>query len=130
MERCASHSKVTGEGNAPWVRHGEAGCPVETTLRLIGGKWKARIAFHLYDGPLRYTELRRALPGISAQVLTGGLREMERDGLVSREVFAEVPPRTEYRLTPVGESLAPVVEAMSAWGQSYREAQNAGGRAA
>ena len=118
MQMSVSQFSVTED--APWVRHGETGCPIDTTLRLIGGKWKPRAAYALRGGALRFTELRNRLAGISPQVLTGVMREMERDGLVSREVFAEVPPRTEYRLTPVGESLRPVMDAMCAWGESQQ----------
>lgn len=119
MEECVSQKKVTED--VPWVRHGESGCPVDTTLRLIGGKWKPRIVHLLRSGPQRYTEVRRHLTGISSQVLTVVLRELERDGIVSRAVFAEVPPRTEYRLTELGETLGPVMEAMCRWGQAYSE---------
>lgn len=101
------------------MRHGETGCPIDTTLRLIGGKWKPRMVYQLRGGALRYSDLRARLPGISSQMMTVVLREMERDGLVSREAFAEAPPRTEYRLTPMGESLRPVMDAMCAWGEAH-----------
>jgi DNA-binding HxlR family transcriptional regulator len=98
-------------------------CPVEVTLAVIGGKWKAVLIFHLVRGGAhRFAELRRKTPGISERVLTRQLRELEADGIVRREVFAEVPPRVEYSLTEYGESLRPVTEAMCAWGKGHASA--------
>ncbi|QDE70386.1 MULTISPECIES: winged helix-turn-helix transcriptional regulator [Myxococcus] len=96
-----------------------AGCPVEATLDLIGGKWKGLILYHLLDGTLRFGELRKRIPGVTARMLTQQLRELEASGLVHRKVHAEVPPRVEYRLTELGESLRKVVLALRAWGESY-----------
>lgn len=96
-------------------------CPVETTLVLISNRWKTLIIRDLLDGTRRFNELRRSVSGISQKVLTSNLREMESDGLVRREVFAEVPPRVEYSLTPLGESLRPVLDALAAWGTSFKE---------
>ncbi len=96
-----------------------AGCPVEATLDLIGGKWKGLILYHLLDGTLRFGELRKCIPGVTARMLTQQLRELEASGLVHREVHAEVPPRVEYRLTELGESLREVVLALKAWGEGY-----------
>lgn len=96
-------------------------CPVETTLVLISNRWKTLIIRDLLDGTRRFNELRRSVSGISQKVLTSNLREMESDGLVHREVFAEVPPRVEYSLTPLGESLRPVLDALAAWGMSFKE---------
>jgi DNA-binding HxlR family transcriptional regulator len=95
-------------------------CPVETTLEVIGGKWKAVLIFHMMRGGAhRFAELRRKTHGISERVLTRQLRELEADGIVRREVFAEVPARVEYSLTEYGESLRPVTEAMCAWGKLH-----------
>ena len=96
-----------------------AGCPVEATLDLIDGKWKAIILYHLLKGTLRFNELRRRLAKITQRMLTRQLRELEEVGLVSRTVFAEVPPRVEYALTPDGKSLEPVIRALWVWGDAY-----------
>jgi DNA-binding HxlR family transcriptional regulator len=94
-------------------------CTIETTAGLIGGRWKAVVIFHLLAGTRRFGELRRLLPNATARMLTLQLRELEADGLVRRKVFAEVPPRVEYTLTDVGESLGPIVTAMGVWGKRY-----------
>nr|WP_264018263.1 helix-turn-helix domain-containing protein [Mycobacterium noviomagense] len=95
-------------------------CPVEATLAVIGGKWKAVLIFHLMtDGAQRFAELRSKTRGISDRVLSRQLRELESDGIVHREVFAEVPPRVVYSLTEYGQSLRPVTEAMCAWGKRH-----------
>src|SRR5215813_15514447 len=95
-------------------------CPAETTLSIIGGRWKVILLYHLFQGVKRFSELQRALTGISQKMLTQQLREMERDGLVHREVYAEVPPKVEYSLTPLGQTLGPIVKAMTDWGNMYR----------
>jgi DNA-binding HxlR family transcriptional regulator len=98
-------------------------CPVEVTLAVIGGKWKAQLVFHMSrGGAQRFAELRRKTPGISERVLTRQLRELESDGIVRREVFPEVPPRVEYSLTEYGATLKPVTEAMCTWGKRHRDA--------
>lgn len=94
-------------------------CPVEATLGVIGGKWKALILFWLRNGTLRFGELRRKIPGISERMLTQQLRELERDGIVGREVYPVVPPRVEYTLTDYGQTLRPITEAMCAWGVAH-----------
>lgn len=91
-------------------------CPVETTLSLIGGKWKPILVYHLRSGAKRYSELQRLIPLASDRMLTRGLRELERDKLVHREIFAEVPVRVEYSLTKDGETLFPILDAMAVWG--------------
>ncbi len=101
----------------------QGGCPVEATLGVIGGKWKAVLIFHMmHSGPHRFAELRRKTTGISDRVLTRQLRELETDGIVQREAFAEVPPRVEYSLTEYGQSLRPVTEAMCQWGKQHMAA--------
>jgi len=98
-------------------------CDVETTLELIDGKWKGVALFHLLDNTLRFNELRRRTPAVTQRVLTKQLRELERDGLIIRTVYAEVPPRVEYRLSPLGETLRPIILALRAWGIAYKERQ-------
>lgn len=98
-------------------------CPVETTLMLIGDKWKVLILRDLMPGTRRFGELKKSIGSVSQKVLTTQLRDMEANGLVHREVYAEVPPRVEYSLTEVGRSLKPILDAMSTWGQGYK-AQN------
>ena len=95
-------------------------CPVATTVQLIGNKWKLLIIRNLLKAPQRFTELKKGVPGISQKVLTDNLRAMEGDGIVSREVFAEVPPRVIYSLTDIGQSLLPIIDAMADWGNSYK----------
>lgn len=96
-------------------------CSVATTIQLIGNKWKLFIMRNLLGGTQRFGELRKTIPGISQKVLTENLRSMEDDGIVIRTVFAEVPPRVEYRLSPVGESMRPIIAAMEKWGTKYKE---------
>lgn len=95
-------------------------CPVETTTDIIGGKWKSVILYHLLDGMKRFGELRKLLPNATQRMLTLQLRELEADGVITRTVYAEVPPRVEYRLTPFGESLRPILLLMRDWGEQYR----------
>ena len=90
-------------------------CPAESTLDVIGGRWKVPIVWHLFSGTLRFSELRRALPDVTQKMLTQQLRELEQDGVVRRKVYPEVPPKVEYSLTDRGLSLRPVVEAMCRW---------------
>ena len=93
------------------------GCPAEATLRVIGGRWKVPIVWHLFAGTRRFSELRRGLPGVTQKMFTQQLRELERDGVLTRKVYPEVPPRVEYSLTDRGHSLKPVVDAMCKWGK-------------
>lgn len=101
-------------------------CPVETTLKLIGNKWEVLVLRDLMPGTKRFGELKQSIGGISQKVLTSKLREMEADGLVERHVFAEVPPRVEYSLTPLGRTLKPVLDAMEQWGTAYKKKMAAG----
>lgn len=96
-------------------------CPVATTVQIIGNKWKLLILRNMfYGGTQRFTDFSRTIPGISKKVLTDNLRSLESDGLVNREVFAEVPPRVEYSLTDLGMTLKPILDAMSCWGAEYK----------
>ncbi len=95
------------------------GCPVEATLEVIGGKWKGVILYHLVDGKRRFSEFRRLLPNVTQRMLTNQLRELERDGVVHRKVYAEVPPRVEYSLTEFGRTLTPIIHLMRDWGRDY-----------
>jgi DNA-binding HxlR family transcriptional regulator len=102
------------------------GCPVEVTLDLIDGKWKGVILYHLQEGTCRFGELRRRMPRVTQRMLTKQLRALEEDGLVIRKVYAEVPPRVEYSLSEVGESLRPVIDILKAWGESHQERLSCG----
>ena len=99
----------------------KTGCILEAALQVIGGRWKVVIIHHLLEGKLRFGELRRAMPQCTQRILTLQLRELERDEVVRRTVYAEVPPRVEYELTSFGRSLKPVLERLSEWGERYRK---------
>lgn len=94
-------------------------CPVEATLELIGGKWKGIILFHLLDGRVRFSELKRLIGCVTQRMLTKQLRELEACGLVRRTVYAEVPPRVEYELTKEGQSLEAILKSLKEWGDAY-----------
>ena len=96
-------------------------CPVATTVRLIGSKWKLLILRNLMVRPWRFNELRRDLERISQKVLTDSLRALEEDGIITRTVYPEVPPRVEYALSPLGESMRPILDAMEEWGTNYKK---------
>ena len=96
-------------------------CDVATTVGMIGSKWKLLIIRNLILRPWRFNELQRALEGISRKVLTDSLRQMEADGIITRTVYPEVPPRVEYALSALGESLNPIIAAMKQWGRRYKE---------
>ena len=96
-------------------------CPVETTLTLIGDKWKVLILRDLMPGTKRFGELKKSVGNVSQKVLTTQLRAMEENGLVHREVYAEVPPRVEYTLTELGKSLKPILDSMWTWGEGYKK---------
>ena len=95
-------------------------CPVATTVQLIGNKWKLLILRNLRMRPWRFNELQKSLEGISQKVLTQSLRSMESDGIVVRTVYAEVPPRVEYSLSKLGETMTPILDAMEKWGNDYK----------
>ncbi len=96
-------------------------CPIATTQQVVGGKWKILILWYLREASMRFGELQRKLPGITQAMLTAQLRELERSGMVHREVFAEVPPHVEYWLTPLGDAFRPVLESIQQWGRQYIE---------
>ncbi len=99
-------------------------CPVETTLDLIGGKYKALILWHLSDGTLRFSELRKLISGATPKMLTQQLRELEAQNLVHREVFPVIPPKVEYSLTELGSTIMPILYAMRDWGTGYLRSKN------
>ena len=96
-------------------------CPVATTVSLIGSKWKLLIMRNLLVRPWRFNELQKSLDGISQKVLTDSLRSMEADGIITRTVYPEVPPRVEYALSERGESMRPIIKSMEAWGNNYKQ---------
>lgn len=96
-----------------------AGCPMKVTADVIGGCWKPTLLYHLFGGTKRFNELRRLMPDATQRILTLQLRELEEDGIVARKVYAQVPPKVEYSLTPFGRTLEPVVQQMQAWGKTY-----------
>lgn len=96
-------------------------CPVATTVQMIGSKWKLLIMRNLLQRPWRFNELKRDLEGISQKVLTDSLRSMEADGIITRTVYPEVPPRVEYALSDLGESMRPIMDAMEIWGTEYKK---------
>ena len=98
----------------------ELNCPVKLTADVIGGKWKPSILFFLEGGTLRFGELQRLIPGMTKKMLTQHLRDLERDEIVHRKIYAEVPPKVEYSLTRHGQSLKPILKLMSAWGIKHR----------
>ncbi len=101
-----------------------ASCPVERTLEVIGGRWKVLILRELFPGVRRFGQLHRALHGITQKMLTQQLREMEEDGMIHREIYLQVPPKVEYSLTPLGESLKPILDSMHEWGVRHLDEQN------
>lgn len=101
-------------------------CPVETTLLLIGDKWKVLILRDLMTGTKRFSELKRSVSGITQKMLTQQLRELESDGIINRTVYPVVPPKVEYSLTDTGKTLQPILDAMRDWGIGYKESFNKG----
>ena len=111
------HNESTSQSTAPNL----PACPVETTLTLISDKWKVLILRDLLTGTKRFGELRKSIGTVSQKVLTSQLRQMKESGLLTRKVYAEVPPRVEYTLTELGYSLKPIMDAMWAWGENYKK---------
>lgn len=111
------HNESTSQSTAPNL----PACPVGTTLTLISDKWKVLILRDLLTGTKRFGELRKSIGTVSQKVLTSQLRQMEESGLLTRKVYAEVPPRVEYTLTELGYSLKPIMDAMWAWGENYKK---------
>ena len=110
------HNESTSQSTAPNL----PACPVETTLTLISDKWKVLILRDLMNGTLRFGELKKSIGHVTQKVLTAQLRQMEASGLLTRKVYAEVPPRVEYTLTDLGYSLKPILDAMRNWGEAYK----------
>lgn len=98
-------------------------CPVATTVQMIGSKWKLLIMRNLLQRPWRFNELKKDLEGVSQKVLTDSLRSMEADGIITRTVYPEVPPRVEYALSDLGESMRPIMDAMEIWGTEYKKSK-------
>lgn len=103
-------------------------CPVNFTLDVIGGKWKALILYQLRFGPKRFNELRRLLPTVTQRMLTAHLRELEADGVISRQIFPVIPPHVEYSLTALGDTLLPILTAMAEWGARNKDSRQAAGQ--
>ena len=103
--------------------HDKLTCAVESTIEVIGGRWKVLILRELFQGVKRFGQLHRALHGITQKMLTQQLREMEEDGLIHRQVYLQVPPKVEYSLTPLGESLKPILAAMHEWGTKFLQSK-------
>lgn len=101
------------------------GCPMTSVMNVIGGKWKVIILFHLRDNTLRFGQLKKRIPNITQKMLTQQLRELESDGLISRKVYAEVPPRVEYKSTLLSDELRPILDSLCEWGQRQKEHQAA-----
>lgn len=103
---------------------GRTGCDVEVTLSVIGGVWKPVLLFHLLEGKLRFNALCRLTPSATARMITLQLRELERDGIITRTIFPEVPPKVEYEMTDLGVSLAPILLSMREWGERLRKSDS------
>jgi len=99
--------------------YNDLGCPIEAAVEVIGGKWKGLILYQLRHDTKRFNELKRLIPGITQRMLTKQLKELETDFIIKREVFSEIPPKVEYSLTTFGETLAPALNALQAWGEAY-----------
>ncbi|ANE45691.1 ArsR family transcriptional regulator [Paenibacillus swuensis] len=97
------------------------GCPVEITLDVIGGKWKGLLLYHLIDGTKRFNEFRKLEPNMTQRMVTLQLRELERDGIIHREVYKEIPPKVEYSLTEFGRTLEPIILLMKDWGEQHKD---------
>ncbi len=96
-------------------------CPIGTAISIIGGKWKIPILYRLRDGKMRFSELKKTLPGVTQKMLTQQLRELERDGMVDRKVYPQVPPKVEYSITPFSKKLEPILGLLCEWGKDYQK---------
>ncbi len=114
-----SESKALNPSSLSPLPQTKSTCPVETTLKAIGGRWKVLILRELFPGVKRFGELHRSIQGITQKMLTQQLREMEQDGLIHRHVYPQIPPKVEYSLTEKGESLKPILLSMHAWGEQF-----------
>lgn len=123
MNKKHTVSPCSKQKTSPIADPAPCNCPVDATVALIGGKYKTLILWKLMDRTLRFSQLQREVPRSTAKMLTQQLRELERSGLIRREVFAVVPPKVEYSLTDLGASIRPVLEAMYAWGSVYLQQQ-------
>ena len=103
-------------------------CPIGTAIAIIGGKWKIPVLYNLRDETLRFSQIQKALPAVTQKMLTQQLRELERDGLVSRKVYAQVPPKVEYTITPLAKELEPILDALCKWGSQYQDCQDSGAK--
>ncbi len=103
-------------------------CPMEIGLNMVSGKWKMAILWHLTKGTIRFNELQRMLPAISQKTLTQQLRDLEGDGLILRQIFPEVPPKVEYRLSKLGSTIIPVLNSLCEWGKDYQKQMNDSGK--
>lgn len=110
------------------LSHGEAGAEIERTMGIIGGKWKGVILYHLAERETRFNQLRRLIPGITQRMLTLQLRELEKDGIVERLAYQEVPLRVGYRLSELGHSLLPLLRMIQQWGEEYQRARSESSR--
>lgn len=110
---------MVAKGKSRHNIYDDIACPVEATLELIGGKWKGIILYHLLDGKLRFSELKRLIPCVTQRMLTKQLRELEADGLVTRTVHPEVPPRVEYEMTKEGKTLKEILHSLKKWGSTH-----------
>lgn len=99
-------------------------CPMNTAISIIGGKWKLPIIYSLRDGSLRFSQIQKILPQVTQKMLTQQLRELEKDGMVSRKVYAEIPPKVEYSLTLMTKKLEPILQSLCQWGKEYQKIQN------
>jgi DNA-binding HxlR family transcriptional regulator len=110
---------LDGNNESPCQTYGA--CPIGTAITLLGGKWKLPLLYNLREKTMRFSELKKALPGVTQKMLTQQLREMEEDGLIARKVYAEVPPKVEYSITPIARKLGPAFALLCEWGMEYRE---------
>jgi DNA-binding HxlR family transcriptional regulator len=95
-------------------------CPISTAIAIIGGKWKIPVLYNLREKTLRFSEIKKALPQVTQKMLTQQLRELERDGMITRKVYAQVPPKVEYTITPIAKKLEPILDSLCKWGFEYQ----------